>query len=76
MAVQKAQRLAALGTRLKHSGQARSVGSSGVLRRSARACNLLIGWIIRKNITAAIITKVIIALTKSPYINLLPLKVK
>src|SRR5688572_13949255 len=70
-AVQNAQRLAATGMLLRHSGQSRTVGSTGgsVFRRSIKA---LIGLTTRKNTAAAMSTKAIRAFRNAPYGNTVP----
>jgi hypothetical protein len=64
--VQNAQRLAATGISLRHSGHGRTVSSTGgsVLRR---AISVFTGLTTKKNTAAAIDRKAMTALMKSPY---------
>jgi hypothetical protein len=64
--VQNAQRRAARGMSLRHSGHGRTVSSTGgsVFRR---AINPFTGFTTKKNTAAAIERKAMTALMKSPY---------
>ena len=74
-AVQKAQRDADTGIELRTPGTCASASStsSSVFMRASR---WFTGFTTKKNTTAAMVTKVIRALRKSPYLNSLPLIVK
>src|SRR5690349_2302224 len=72
--VQKAQRLAAMGTSLRHSGHFFVVGSGGgPSPRRMRAITAFTGTMTKKYTAAAIITNETNALKKSPILKLLPL---
>src|SRR5665213_2136017 len=76
LVVQKAQRVAAFGIWLRHSGHFLSVGSSADLLRLDSMTSLFKGCTTKKNITLAISRNEIMAFRKSPYINRLWLMVK
>src|ERR1051326_3157870 len=71
--VQNAQRRAAIGTSLRHSGHFFVVGSGATSPRRIRARIVFIGSTIKKYTAAAIRMNETSALIKSPIGNLLPL---
>src|SRR3954454_24114699 len=73
--VQKAQRRAAIGTSLRHSGHFLVVGSGATSPRRIRARMVFIGSTMKKYTAAAIRMNETSALRKSPIGNLLPLTV-
>src|SRR5690242_13947890 len=75
VAVQKAQRRAAMGISLRHSGHFFVVGSGGASPLFRRAVQAFIGATINRYTAIAIITKEISALRKAPYMILLLLMV-
>src|SRR5258705_3776822 len=70
--VQNAQRRAAIGTSLKHSGHFLVVGSGGASPRLMLAMNAFIGTTTKKYTAEPIKTNDTSALMKSPTRNLLP----
>src|SRR5438874_7739882 len=73
--VQKAQRRAAIGTSLRHSGHFLVVGSGATSPRRIRARIVFIGSTMKKYTAAAIKMNETSALIKSPIGNLVPLTV-
>src|SRR5690348_18472466 len=71
--VQNAQRRAAIGTSLRHSGHFLVVGSGAASPRRIRARIVFIGSTMKKYTAAAIRINETSALIKSPIGNLLPL---